>query len=72
MNDNNETKVQRNNISSKLVALDIYGQPVALTFRGHGKFKTPIGAILTITVGVILIMFGSFNLLKMNKLSAPT
>ena len=48
----------------------MYGRPVSLTFHGQEKFKTPIGAILTIMVMSVLLGFtisSSLNLADMRN-----
>lgn len=66
-----ESRARRTNICNKFVSLDVYGKPVQLTFMGKEKFKTNIGACISITVAVILLLFTIFNLAKINILSEP-
>ena len=62
-------KSQGKNTCSKISKFDMYGRPVSLTFHGSEKFRTPVGAILTIILVVILAMFSAANLAKLNKLN---
>ena len=48
--------------------LDMYGRPVSLTFKGNEKYKTPIGASLTVFVVTLLLTYALFNCLKLDRL----
>ena len=37
---------------------DLYGKPISLTFQGRDKYRTPVGATITLLVSVFLIGFG--------------
>ena len=41
----------------------MYGRMVALTFRGHDRFRTIIGAFTTVFVVTALLAFGAYRLL---------
>ena len=44
----------------KFVDLDIYGHPVGVHFKGNNKFKTKLGALVTlVTYALILFNLGS-------------
>ena len=46
----------------------MYGRPVSLTFKGNEKYKTPIGASLTVFVVTLLLTYALFNCLKLDRL----
>ena len=66
-----KTYTRQHPVQDKCLTLDMYGRPVSLTFHGKEKFKTTVGACLTISVVTILGMFTLFNMLKLNKLQQP-
>jgi hypothetical protein len=41
----------------KFSNLDLFGQPVELTFKGYNRFRTPFGAILTMLTGCIIVSY---------------
>lgn len=49
----------------------MYGRPVSLTFHGQEKFKTPIGAILTVLVISALLAFTASSGLNLAQLRNP-
>ena len=49
-------------IADKCLSLDLYGREVNFTFRGHEKFRTKFGAICTIMIGIMVILYGVFSL----------
>lgn len=52
-------------------SFDMYGRPVSLTFHGQEKFKTPIGASLTILVISALLAFTISYSLNLATLRNP-
>ncbi|CDW79230.1 UNKNOWN [Stylonychia lemnae] len=42
--------------------LDMYGQKVHLTYKGHKKFKTSIGALFTVITRTLLVLFMAYEL----------
>ena len=51
-------------IADKFLNFDLYGKPVSLTFQGNEKFRTSVGAVITIMVSIFLIGFGAFRWLS--------
>ena len=49
----------------KCLTFDLYGKPVSLTFQGSDKYRTRIGAVITVIVSIMLISFGVFRFLSM-------
>lgn len=47
-------------ISTLINKIDCFGQPVTLNYKGHSKFKTGFGLILTILSALIVIAFVVF------------
>ena len=47
--------------SDRCTSFDLYGKPISLTFQGNDKFKTRVGATITILVSIFLIGFGAFR-----------
>ena len=41
--------------------LDVYGNPVRLTFKGSDTYKTNIGATVSVFAGLVVVTFGLFN-----------
>lgn len=63
-------KQKKEKVNSGLCrSLDVYGKPVSLTFQGDEKFRTSCGGCVTLTVGLILVLFGSFNAIKLNQMN---
>ena len=50
-------------ITQKCLSLDLYGKPVALTFQGRDKYRTKVGALITLFVLVFLLSFGLYRLI---------
>ena len=51
----------------RCLSFDVYGKPVSLTFHGSDKFKTRVGAIITIMAVVFVLSFGAFRLITYNS-----
>ena len=41
-------------ISNAFKCLDVFGEPVTVLYRGKSKYNTKTGALLSLTVGVLL------------------
>ena len=63
--DNYKMPSFRKNNYDKFAQLDLFGQPVQLTFKGDNKFRTPFGAFLTITMVILLTSYILFEALDM-------
>lgn len=50
---------------NSLKKLDLFAQPISITFKGESSFRTPIGGIMSILLGTLMIAFLS---VKMNSL----
>ena len=48
-------------IFDKVRRLDMFAHPVYLTFQGEDKFKTHIGAFLTLICGMVIIAYSVFK-----------
>ena len=47
--------------------LDAYGEPISVSYKGDTTYKTPVGAILTLSMRSFMIFFtltGVFELLN--------
>ena len=66
---NRKRKFKEGDVRGKCLSLDMYGRPVALTFQGNEKFRTPIGASMTIAVLIILVCYAMFNFAKVNLMN---
>ena len=51
------------NTSEWFLNFDMYGRMVALTFQGHDRFRTKIGAFTSVFVVTLLLAFGAYRLL---------
>ena len=45
------------------MSFDVFAKPVNLTFMGKDKFKTPIGAGLTLICGLLVASYAVFRFL---------
>ena len=46
----------------KFKSYDIYGEPIALTYKGEGAYKTNIGAAVSIIVLLVLAAYAAMRL----------
>ena len=67
----NKANFREEKKSNRCKNFDMYGRPVSLTFKGNEKYKTPIGAVLTIFVVSLLLTYALFNSLKLDNLQQP-
>jgi hypothetical protein len=47
--------------SEKFSRLDIFGQPVELTYKADNKYRTPVGACLSIVMITFLVGFIGYD-----------
>jgi hypothetical protein len=45
------------NLYDKFRSLDIYGEPVALNYKGKGSYNTGCGAFYTIITFILMLFF---------------
>lgn len=53
-------------------SIDIYGSKVQLTFKGKDKFRTSIGAFISLAVITIICIFIVFEIYMINNMLKPT
>ena len=53
-------------------ALDIFGEPVTILYRGNSKYNTKTGAFFSLVVGVLLTAAFVINLQRMMYKDDPT
>ena len=60
-----EVKSTFSKIFGQLKNLDMFAHPVYLTFQGSDKFKTSIGAFLTIFCLTLVMLYSGFRFLPL-------
>ena len=50
-------------LKSKFKELDLYGEQVALTYKGEGSFKTVPGAVTTLLVLITMLAFTTYRMI---------
>ena len=50
-------------LQERIITFDIFAKPVNLTFEGHEKFKTPIGAFFTFICSILVLAYSVFRFL---------
>ena len=48
-------------LDDKFVALDSYGVPISLNYRGRDNYKTRFGALMSIIMLIMLLVFAVNN-----------
>ena len=44
--------------------IDVFGQPINLTFLGRDKYKSTIGSVFTVLCGMTMLTVGILSLLR--------
>ena len=60
-------KHKKTSITKKCSNLDMFGTPIMLTFQGENKFKTTIGAFLTLACIITIGGFAMNGLLQVGQ-----
>ncbi len=50
-------------VKSKFKELDMYGESVALTYKGESSFKTVPGAVTTLIVLITMLAFATYRII---------
>ena len=52
-------------------ALDAYGEPISVTYKGETTYKTWVGALLTLSMRSFMLVFALFGVLELLNYKNP-
>ena len=58
-------------LRSKFKEIDIYGEQIALTYKGESSFKTSPGAIMSLIVILMMLAFTAYKSMNFIQLNNP-
>ena len=57
--------------SKFFVSIDDYGEPVGVSYKGEGSYKTALGALLTLGMRVLMLLFTGIGLIGLANFEDP-
>ena len=53
------------------ISIDDYGEPVSVSYKGDSTYKTPVGAVLTLGMRLLMLIFTIYGVLKLTDFQDP-